>query len=41
VPGFSQEGDLPDIDTVQIRLLTADSLILEFPDHIQEYYRKE
>ena len=41
VPGFSQEGDLPDIDTVQIRLLTADSLILEFSDHTQEYYRKE
>ena len=41
VPGFSQEGDLPDIDTVQIRLLTADSLILEFSDHTQEYYRKQ
>ena len=41
IAGFSQEGDVPDIDTVQIRMLTADSLILEFPDHTQEYYRKE
>ena len=32
---------VPEIDTVQIRMLTADSLILEFPDHTQEYYRKE
>ena len=40
VAGFSQEGDVPEIDTVQIRLLTADSLILEFRDHVQEYYRK-
>jgi hypothetical protein len=40
VAGFSQEGDVPKIDTVQIRLLTADSLILEFRDHVQEYYRK-
>ena len=41
IAGFSKEGDVPDIDTVQIRMLTADSLILEFPDHTQEYYRKE
>lgn len=41
IAGFSQEGDVPEIDTVQIRMLTADSLILEFPDHTQEYYRKE
>ena len=40
VAGFSQEGDVPEIETVQIRLLTADSLILEFRDHVQEYYRK-
>lgn len=40
IAGFSQEGDVPEIDTVQIRLLTADSLILEFRDHVQEYYRK-
>ena len=39
IAGFSKEGDVPEIDTVQIRLLTADSLILEFPDHTQSYYR--
>ena len=41
VAGFSQEGDVPEIDTAQICLLTADSLILQFSDHTQEYYRKE
>ena len=41
VAGFSKEGDVPDTDTAQICLLTPDSLILEFSDHMQEYYRKE
>ena len=41
IAGFSKEEDVPEIDTVQIRLLTQDSLILEFPDHTQSYYRKE
>lgn len=41
VAGFSQEGDVPETDTAQIRLLMPDSLILEFRDHTQEYYRKE
>lgn len=40
VAGISQKGDLPEIDTVRIRLLRRDSLILEFSDHVQEYYRK-
>ena len=40
VAGFSKKGDLPEIDTVRIRYLRRDSLILEFPDHTQEYYRK-
>ena len=41
IKGLSQEGDLPDADTVRIRMLTPDSLILEFPDHTQSYYRKQ
>ena len=41
ISGFSQEGDVPDTDTAKICLLTPDSLILEFNDHTQEYYRKE
>lgn len=41
IAGISQEGALPETDTVKIQLLTEDSLILEFPDYIQSYYRKE
>ena len=40
VAGFSQEGDVPETDTAQIRLLMPDSLILQFSDHTQEYYKK-
>jgi hypothetical protein len=40
IAGFSKEGDVPDTDTAKICLLTPDSLILEFTDHTQEYYRK-
>ena len=39
--GFSKEGDVPTIDTVDIRLLRQDTLILQFPDHEQSYYRKK
>ena len=41
IAGFSNEGALPETDTVQIRMLTQDSLILEFPDYTQSYYRKQ
>ena len=41
IAGISQEGALPETDTVKIQLLTEDSLILEFPDYTQSYYRKE
>ena len=41
IAGFSKEGDVPDTDTARICLLTPDSLILDFSDHTQEYYRKE
>jgi len=38
--GFSKEGDLPEIDTVDIRFLMKDSLVLQFHEHTQSYYRK-
>jgi len=41
IAGFSKEGDVPTIDTVDIRLLRQDTLILQFPDHEQSYYRKK
>ena len=41
IAGFSKDGDVPHTDTARICLLTPDSLILEFNDHTQEYYRKE
>jgi hypothetical protein len=41
IAGFSQEGDVPETDTVQIQLLTEDSLVLQFPTYTQGYYRKE
>jgi len=41
IAGFTREGDVPHIDTVAIRFLMQDSLVLEFPDHTQSYYRKE
>lgn len=41
IAGFSNEGAQPETDTVQIRMLTQDSLILEFPDYTQSYYRKQ
>ena len=41
VAGISQKGDVPETDTAQIKLLLPDSLILEFSDHTQEYYRKQ
>ena len=40
IAGFSQEGEVPSVDTVDIQLLFNDSLILRFPDHTQSYYRK-
>ena len=41
IAGFSKEGAKPEIDTVDIQLMTGDSLVLRFPDHTQSYYRKE
>jgi hypothetical protein len=41
IAGFTQEGEQPYTDTVSIRLLLEDSLILQFPDHEQSYYRKQ
>lgn len=41
IAGISKDGDVPDTDTARICLLTPDSLILDFSDHRQEYYRKE
>ena len=41
IAGISKDGDVPDTDTARICLLTPDSLILDFSDHTQEYYRKE
>ena len=41
ISGFSQEGALPETDTVTISYLMEDSLVLKFPDHRQEYYRKK
>ena len=40
ISGFTKEGEQPVTDTVSIRLLLEDSLILQFPDHEQSYYRK-
>ena len=41
IAGISKDGDVPETDTARICLLTPDSLILDFSDHTQEYYRKE
>lgn len=40
VAGFSADGELPVSDTVDIRMLTEDTLVLSFPDREQGYYRK-
>ena len=40
ISGFSKEGAKPSIDTVDIEMLTNDTLILRFPDHVQHYYRQ-
>lgn len=39
IKGFTTQKE-PETDTVAIRLLMKDSLVLEFPDHTQAYYRK-
>ncbi len=41
IAGFTQEGDVPTTDTVNIVMLRRDTLVLQFPDHEQSYYRKE
>ena len=41
IAGFTQEGDVPTTDTVNIVRLHRDTLVLQFPDHEQSYYRKE
>jgi len=38
--GFSTPEDKPITDTVTIKLLRKDSMVLQFPDHEQSYYRK-
>ena len=40
ISGFSKEGDKPSIDTMDIEMLTEDTLILRFNDQKQHYYRK-
>lgn len=40
ISGFSKEGAKPSIDTVDIEMLTNDTLILRFSDHVQHYYRQ-
>lgn len=40
IAGFSKEGEVPTVDTVDIQFLNGDSLVLRFPDHVQPYYRK-
>ncbi len=40
IAGFSHEGAKPETDTVDIALMMRDSLVLQFPDHTQSYYRK-
>lgn len=40
IAGFKIEGAKPEIDTVDIALMMHDSLVLQFPDHTQSYYRK-
>ncbi len=37
--GFSTPEDKPVTDTVIIKLLRKDSMVLQFPDHEQSYYR--
>ena len=41
IAGFTKEGDVPTTDTVNIVMLQRDTLVLQFPDHEQSYYRKE
>ena len=41
IAGFTQEGNKPTIDTVEIKTLRRDTLVLRFSDHEQSYYRKE
>ncbi len=41
IAGFTQEGEVPTTDTVSIVMLRRDTLVLQFPDHEQSYYRKE
>ncbi len=41
ISGFSQKGEVPTTDTVSIKLLMKDTLVLQFPDHEQSYYRKK
>ena len=40
IAGFTKDGEQPVTDTVSIQLLFEDSLVLQFPDHEQSYYRK-
>lgn len=41
IAGFTQEGHKPTIDTVDIKMLRKDTLVLRFQDHEQAFYRKE
>ena len=40
IAGMSAPGDKPVRDTADILLLARDSLVLQFSDHTQSYYRK-
>ena len=40
ISGFSEEGAVPETDTATIKMLMKDTLVLSFPDHEQNYYKK-
>jgi len=40
IKGFTKEGDVPVVDTVDIRLLRQDTLVLDYQGQRQSYYRK-
>ena len=41
IGGFNEEGAVPHSDTATIKVLMRDTLVLQFPDHEQGYYKKQ
>ncbi len=41
IAGFSEEDDVPTIDTVDIQMLFKDSLVLRFHDQVKGFYRQK